>query len=175
MAPRAPFRNPALILPGQSVRLRAGHCHNRFTRRSVCENRGAQTIHVATVNGSVALRRRVYRASQYGCCAPWMPGGDGAGPARKGSVRWSVARGSTAPIARRPKTCVVWDRSGCRIRPFATSSGRRAGKLTMLSGLRLSARPSRPSSADASGSGSRSIAAARAAAVAQAGAAEIIP
>ncbi len=32
--------------------------------------KGAQTIHVTTVNGSLTIRRRVYWANQHGCCAP---------------------------------------------------------------------------------------------------------
>jgi len=37
----------------------------------VCwRNKGTQAIHLTTVNGSVEIRRRVYWANQYGCCAP---------------------------------------------------------------------------------------------------------
>ena len=38
---------------------------------TVCwRNKGTQAIHLTTVNGSVEIRRRVYWANQYGCCAP---------------------------------------------------------------------------------------------------------
>jgi hypothetical protein len=33
-------------------------------------NKGTQAIHITTVNGSVEIRRRLYWANQYGCCAP---------------------------------------------------------------------------------------------------------
>jgi len=33
-------------------------------------NKGSQPIRVTTVNGTVTVRRRVYWANQYGCCAP---------------------------------------------------------------------------------------------------------
>lgn len=33
-------------------------------------NKGTQTIHVTTINGVIPVRRRVYWANQYGCCAP---------------------------------------------------------------------------------------------------------
>ena len=32
-------------------------------------NKGTQAIHITTINGSVEIRRRVYWANQYGCCA----------------------------------------------------------------------------------------------------------
>lgn len=33
-------------------------------------NKGLQAISITTINGSVKIRRRVYWANQYGCCAP---------------------------------------------------------------------------------------------------------
>ena len=41
--------------PGQSVRWR---------------NKGTQAIHITTINGRVEIRRRVWWANPYGCCAP---------------------------------------------------------------------------------------------------------